>query len=45
MDRAWTVTPSPSRRPSSQLLGIAGTQQQIWAVGHSLTSTLILRHQ
>ena len=42
--RAWTITPSPNRPPSSVLLGIAGTRQHLWAVGGTLTSTLILRH-
>ena len=42
--RAWTVTPSPNRRQGSELLGIAGTQQHLWAVGDALTDTLILRH-
>ncbi len=49
--RAWTVTPSPNRRPSSELLGITGTQRHIWSVGDSFTpagdpftSTLILCH-
>ena len=41
--RAWTVTPSPNRRQGSELLGIAGTQQHLWAVGDALTDTLILR--
>ena len=43
--RDWTATPSPSHRPPSQLLGITGTQQHLWAVGDSGASTLILRHQ
>lgn len=42
--RAWTVTPSPNRRQGSELLGISGTQQHLWAVGDALTDTLILRH-
>jgi hypothetical protein len=41
--RAWTVTPSPNRRQGSELLGIAGTRQHLWAVGDALTDTLILR--
>ena len=41
--RAWTRTPSPNRRQGSELLGIAGTQQHLWAVGDALTDTLILR--
>ena len=43
----WTLTSSPNRHPSSELLGIAGTQHHLWAVGGSstpTTSTLILRH-
>ncbi|HEY5985286.1 MAG TPA: hypothetical protein VIV12_02725, partial [Streptosporangiaceae bacterium] len=42
--QAWTVMPSPNRGRFSELLGIAGTQRHLWAVGDSLTSTLILRH-
>jgi hypothetical protein len=42
--RAWTLTPSPNRRQGSELLGISGTQQHLWAVGDALTDTLILRH-
>jgi hypothetical protein len=42
--RTWTVTPSPNRREGSELLGIAGTRQHLWAVGAALTNTLILRH-
>ena len=43
----WTLTSSPNRHPSSELLGIAGIQHHLWAVGDSptaATSTLILRH-
>jgi hypothetical protein len=40
----WTLTPTPSRHPSSELLGIAGTHHHLWAVGGSpTTTTLILR--
>jgi hypothetical protein len=42
--RTWAVTPSPNRRQGSELLGITGTQQHLWAVGDALTDTLILRH-
>ena len=44
---AWAITPSPNRHPSSELIGIAGTQHHLWAVGDSpstTTSTLILRY-
>jgi len=41
--RTWTVTPSPNRRQGSELLGIDGTRQHLWAVGDALTNTLILR--
>jgi hypothetical protein len=42
--RTWAVTPSPGRPQGSELLGITGTHQHLWAVGDALTDTLILRH-
>jgi len=42
--RAWTVTPSPNRGHASGLLGIAGTQRNLWSAGYTPTSTLILRY-
>jgi len=36
--------PQPQRPPASQLLGIAGSPQHLWAVGATFTNTLILRH-
>jgi hypothetical protein len=42
--RAWAIIRSPNRQPASELIGIGGTQQHLWAVGAALTNTLILRH-
>lgn len=42
--RSWTVVASPNRGSGSELLGIGGSKQRLWAVGDSLTDSLILRH-